>query len=252
MVFAGVAKTFGLYGLLRIGSSILPAGAEAMSELLFVLGMVNVLYAAWATMRQKDWNRLVAYASISHAGYTFIALSAGTSLGQSAAVVLMFGHGLVTSLGFLLADELTWATGQNRIDKLGGLAKGLPVLSVAFCLFAIAGAGFPGSATFVAELMVFFAAWGAATPLSQTAAVVCVFGVILSATYLFRALHSTFFGEPSAQLTLRDGAQRFRSLPLVAVTLLVLTSTAVGVWPRLITDLFAASPTVEEVAEVSP
>lgn len=250
MVFAAVSKTFGLYGLLRLGSSVLPAGAETWSGVLFVLGMVNVLYAAWVTMRQKDWNRLIAYASISHAGYTFIALSAGTELARTAAVVLMFAHGLVTALGFLLADELSRATGRSRVGELGGLARALPTLSLAFAVFAIAGAGFPGSATFVAELMVFFSVWEVLTPMAQTAAVVCVFGVILSATYLFRALHDTFFGPPSETMKLRPGAERFRPATLLAATLLVVASTAVGVWPRLITDLLASGEWVTASAEV--
>jgi NADH-quinone oxidoreductase subunit M len=255
MLFAGVAKGFGLYGLLRIGSSVLPAGAAAASELVMVLGMINVLYAGWASLKQTDWNRLLAYASISHAGYTFIAVSTGTAMGYAAAVTLMCAHGLVTSLGFLLTDELDNVAGHRDVSRLGGLAHGAPMLSVAFCVFAVAGAGFPGTAGFVAELMVFFAAWDAGTVTSQAAAVVCVFGVILSATYLYRALHATFFGPAKPKLPLDANAPSLHGLPLVATVVLTLSTVVLGVYPRMLTDLFvdgaAAAANGAEPAKVA-
>lgn len=239
MLFAGVAKSFGLYGLLRIGSSVLPQGAAALADWVMWFGIINVLYAGWATLKQTDWNRLLAYASISHAGYTFIAVATGTPLGHAAAITLMCAHGLVTSLGFLLTDELDRFAGQRDVRRLGGLAHGAPALSVAFCVFAVAGAGFPGTLSFVAELMVFFAAWGAGTAASQAAAVVCVFGVILSATYLYRALHATFFGPEKTQPVPEPSAKSLDGSALLATVVLVLSSTLLGVYPRLLTDLFA-------------
>jgi NADH-quinone oxidoreductase subunit M len=238
MIFAGVAKSFGLYGLLRIGTSVLPEGAAASSDVLMLFGIINVLYAGWATLRQKDWNRLLAYASISHAGYTFIAVGCGTAMGDAAAITLMCAHALVTSLGFLLSDELERVAGHRDLSRLGGLAHGAPALSLAFCVFAVAGAGFPGTAGFVAELMVFFAAWGAGTVMSQLAAVVCVFGVILSATYIYRALHSTFFGPAKPKLPLEPNAPSLAGLPLLATLVLSLSTIVLGVYPRLLTDLF--------------
>jgi NADH-quinone oxidoreductase subunit M len=217
--------------------------------------MINVLYAGWASLKQTDWNRLLAYASISHAGYTFIAVSTGTAMGQAAAVTLMCAHGLVTSLGFLLTDELDAVAGHRDVSRLGGLAHGAPMLSVAFCVFAVAGAGFPGTAGFVAELMVFFAAWDAGTVTSQAAAVVCVFGVILSATYLYRALHATFFGPAKPNLPLESNAPSLHGLPLVATVVLTFSTVVLGVYPRVLTDLFvegaSAAADGAEKAEVA-
>jgi NADH-quinone oxidoreductase subunit M len=238
MLFAGVAKTLGSYGLLRFGAMVLPAGAAALHEVLLVLGIVNVLYAAWASMAQRDWNRLIAYASISHAGYTFIALGVGTEPARNAAVVLMVAHGLVTATGFLLSDELLRASGGSAIGLPGGLGRALPALFVAFGAFAIAGSGLPGSAAFVGELMLFFAAWGTAPGLGRIAAVVCIFGVVLSATYSFRAFHRTFFGPGVAGKI--DKSQDLRALPLCAALVLFLGTVSIGVWPRLVTDAFGA------------
>jgi NADH-quinone oxidoreductase subunit M len=246
MLFAGVAKGFGLYGLLRIGSTVLPAGAAALSDMVMVLGIINILYAGWATLKQTDWNRLLAYASISHAGYTFIAISTGTSLGYAAAITLMCAHALVTALGFQLTDELDRVAGQRDVTRLGGLAHGAPALSVAFAVFAIAAAGFPGTLSFVAELMVFFAAWGAGTVASQAAAVVCVFGVILSATYTYRALHASFFGAAKPKLPLDPKAPSLTGMPLAASVVLILSSLVLGVYPRVFTDLFVdAAPAAD-------
>ncbi|HEX2731047.1 MAG TPA: NADH-quinone oxidoreductase subunit M [Polyangiaceae bacterium] len=251
MLFAGVAKSFGLYGLLRIGSQVLPQGAQALGEVVMLFGCINILYAGWAALKQTDWNRMLAYASISHAGYTFIAVGSGTALGEAAAITLMCAHGLITSLGFLLTDELDVTVGLRNISRLGGLAKTLPMLSVAFCVFAVAGAGFPGTAGFVGELMVFFAAWGAGSIMSQTAAVICVFGVILSATYVYRALHATFFGDAKPRAATGPGTA-LSGLPLVATVVLTLSTVLMGVYPRLVTDLFqGAAPSEEQAAQAA-
>ncbi|MEN9580874.1 MAG: hypothetical protein RJA70_3883 [Pseudomonadota bacterium] len=232
VVFGGIVKFFGLYGLLRLGSALLPAAAAELAPVLLVFGALNILYGALAAMRQSDWNRVIAFASISHAGYTLIAISIGSSLTLVSAATLMLAHGLVSALGFVLSDELEWSTGTRDISRLGGLATSVPLLSVGFVMLAIAGSGLPGSLAFAGELMMFFGTWAHGTPVAQTVTVIAVFGVILSATYLFSALHSTFYG-PARGLA---AIAKPRPLPIAAAALLVLVTLTLGVFPRFVTD----------------
>jgi NADH:ubiquinone oxidoreductase subunit 4 (subunit M) len=80
--------------------------------------------------------------------------------------------------------------------------------------------------------MVFVAAWKQGSPLFLVGAAAAVWGIVITATYFFRALRSTFYGEP------RDmpAAPRPGAAAIAAIAILVIASVALGIWPRLVTD----------------
>ncbi len=238
MLFSGILKNFGAYGLLRLGSSFLPDGAHDWSQPLAVIGIINILYGGFAAMRQKDWCYIVAYSSISHVGYLFLALAAGGRLGTTAAIFFMVAHGLVVGLLFAVTGFLYRGAGSRHVPELGGLARSMPFVSVAAAVGAIAASGLPGFANFFAEVMVFVAAWTTGRPLFVVGAVVAVWGVVMTATYFFRALRNTFYGESKGATP----PPRPRTAAILAVAILVLSSAALGLWPRFVTDLFSQKP----------
>lgn len=238
MLYGGVVKAFGVYGLIRLAKA-LPAGAALVGPVLIVCGSIGVLYAAYVCFRQTDWNRLLAYSSISHAGFAFVALGIGTDQAIAALPLLLFAHGVTGALGFALSRELLRQTGHRDTRVLSGIATAAPSLGLGFAVFTVLACGLPGSATFVGELMVFFGVWGAQNELSIVAILCLAFGVVVSAVYMFRALHATFFGKSEASVTLVDKQPRTASL--VAVWLLIAAIVVVGVFPRVFTDLLPAS-----------
>lgn len=233
MLFAGVLKNFGPYGLLLVGLHVLPDGARAWSGPLAVMATVNILYGGWAAMRQRDWCYLIAYGSVSHVGYLFLALAAGGTFGLQATILYMFAHGVVAALLFALAGLLEQGAGTRRLPALGGLAHALPFVSAWMTVAVVAASGLPGSANFVAEVSVFVAAWQHGGGLLRVGAVAAVWGIVMTAVYFFRALRETFHGPPRARpegSVPPTGAQRAGILALAAACVIV------GLWPRLVTD----------------
>ena len=243
MLFAGVAKNFGAYALLRIGTEAMPEGARTWSAPLAAIAIVQILYGGWAAMRQKDWSFIVAYSSISHVGYLLLALAAAFGpVGAAAAPVAVFfmvAHSLSVALLFALTGGLEQSCGSRFPEDLGGLARAVPFLAVAFAAGVIATSGLPGFANFAAELLVFFTAWKAGGTLFHVAAAAAVWGVVVTATYLFRALRTTFYGEPR---TLAAGLRPLAPAQRAAILLLVAASLAAGLWPRLVTRTLDAPP----------
>lgn len=242
MLFAGVAKNFGAYALLRIGTQVMPEGAQAWSEPLAVVAIINILYGGWAAMRQKDWNYIIAYSSISHLGYLLLALAVavGPAGGRAVipAVFFMFAHGLVVSLLFALSGLLEKQAGSRFLTDLGGLARALPFLAITFAIGVVAASGLPGFANFMAELMVFFTAWSRDALVFRLGAVAAVWGVVMTATYLLRALRATFYGEPR---DLPSPAAPLGLAPRLAIILLIACSALAGLWPRILTDVLAGA-----------
>src|SRR6185503_20309586 len=120
----------------------------------------NIIYLGLVTIAQKKLDLMLGYSSVMHMGYIFLGISALNVVGLSGAALLMFAHGLSIAALFALLGQLRERTESLAFDQLGGLAKSLPFLSVAFGFAAFASIGLPGFANFASELLVFFGAFG--------------------------------------------------------------------------------------------
>ena len=74
MILAGVLLKMGGYGILRICYPICPDGGYDLAWLVCGLGVVSMVYGAFAALAQKDFKRLVAYSSVSHMGYVLLGI----------------------------------------------------------------------------------------------------------------------------------------------------------------------------------
>lgn len=244
MLHAGVLKKFGLYGLLRLAIPLVPEGLQFWLTPLLVLLLGNILWVGWVTISQKRLDLMLGNSSVMHMGYIFLAIAALISfpenpLARSAAIILMFAHGISIALLFGLADRIERNTGSLDLQDLGGLAKSAPGLAFLFGIAAMASIGLPGLANFSGEILVFLAAfksYNGTTGLGpvQIACILSIWGVVISAVYMLRAYRNIFQGPAvkstasAADLTLADR---------IPATLLVLALFAVGLYPNLLLNL---------------
>ena len=241
MFFAGVSKKLGAYALIRIGLGVLPAGAQAWAECIALLAAINILYGGWVAMRQQEWQPMIGYSSVSHAGYMFLGIAAMTPATLNGVVLFMVAHGLMTALLFATAGTATRLAGTREIRGTSGLARTLPFLAVLTAMGVMASAGVPGFANFVSELMIFVGTWTAGSTALKAATIAAVFGLVVTATYLLRALRSTFYGPLDVRRAgLREtvGLSAKTACVLLAASLLLL-----GFQPRLLTDAIVSSVT---------
>lgn len=264
MLHAGVLKKFGLYGLLKL-FPLVPAGLQHWLTALIVLLLGNILWVGMVTINQKRLDTMLANSSVMHMGYVFLAIAALIAAGSTtanaialpAAVILMFGHGVSIALLFALSDRINSKTGSLRMEELGGLAKSAPGLAFLFGLAGMASIGLPGLANFAGEAAVFlsgFKNWVAGEPLGvvQIGTILAIFGVVISAIYMLRAIRNIFHGEPVAATQSASDLSREEKLPaiILAVALLV-----VGLYPNILFNLFnepslPLAPTTVSLSEV--
>ncbi|MBI2506505.1 MAG: NADH-quinone oxidoreductase subunit M [Candidatus Latescibacteria bacterium] len=243
MLFAGVLKNLGAYGLIRIGLTLLPEGARSWSECLAILAALNILYAGWVALRQQDWHQLIAYSTVSHAGYLLLGIAALNVVGVSGAVLMMFAHGLLIALLFALLGA--FGAQGRRIADFGGLARVAPFIGVCMAMAAMAASGMAGFANFASEVMVFIGSWQAQSTALRFGTVAAIWGMVLSATYMLRALRTSFYGEPTGPA--------FRDPPLPArVPFVVLLGVLLlfGFFPGLLTQPIQRA--VAPIAELIP
>ncbi len=227
MLHAGVLKKFGLYGLLRLALPLLPEGAQQWNTLLIVLLLGNILYVGLATIAQKRLDWMLGYSSVMHMGYIFLGIASGTLLGTNGAALLIFAHGISIALLFGLAGEIRQRTGTLVLAEMGGLGKAMPRAALAFGLAAFASIGLPGFANFPGEVMAIFGTFrNGANPehftIFQVAAILALWGVVISAVYMLRAYRRVFMGplrESWSGLTDLRGGLRVPIGILIAISI---------------------------------
>jgi NADH-quinone oxidoreductase subunit M len=239
VILAGVLLKMGTCGILRINMTLLPEATQWAAPAMAVFGVINILYGAFCAMAQKDLKKLVAYSSVSHMGFTLLALGAMTPQGIQACLVQMFNHGLITAMLFTLVGVVYDRVHTRDIDRFGGLAQEMPLYTALVGFAFMASLGLPGLSGFWGEAMTFIGAFPRYRALTMLAAT----GVIVTAAYHLWALQRMFLGkfreewrtnhylEPSGGKFPEINGRELLTLAPLAVLVLML-----GFWPRPLLD----------------
>ena len=230
MVHAGVLKKIGGYGLIRIGLLMLPLGFKFWAPMIAAFGVMNVAYAAFIALVQKDMKYVVGYSSVSHMGYVLIGIAAADVIGINGAVANMFAHGVMAALFFAMIGHIYHATHTRNIPDLGGLAHQMPVAAVGFLLAGMASLGLPGLISFVPEFTIFVGSF-MAYPLF---AVLAIAGIILTALYVLRVLADVLFGPRRPEW---DGVHDLQGPDWVPLVVLGAFLVGFGFLPSLLMDV---------------
>lgn len=164
-VMSGVLIKTGIYGIIRV-SSFFHTPPAWWGMLVLVVGIISAVIGVLFAIGQHDLKRLLAYHSIENIG--IIAMGVGVALlgrssGNQALVILGMGgallhvlnHGIFKGLLFLGAGSAIHASGTREIDRMGGLAKGLPLTAFFFVIGAAAICGLPPLNGFVSEFFIY-------------------------------------------------------------------------------------------------
>ena len=154
-LMSGVLLSVSMYAILRIQAvSAAHIGVGLVHGLLVTFGLLSLAVAALLTLTQRDYKRLLAYSSIEHMGIIALGVGSGTTLGLTAALLHMLGHGLVKAAMFVVAGRVLNVTGSSRIAHVTGLLKRRPDLGWPFLVGSAALLGFPPFVTFFTEVAI--------------------------------------------------------------------------------------------------
>jgi NADH-quinone oxidoreductase subunit M len=202
MILAGVLLKMGGYGILRICYPICPAGGYELMWFVCGLGVVSMLYGAFAAMAQTDFKRLVAYSSVSHMGYVTLGLGVWSALarngysseywnmGVQGAMYQMVAHGISSTGMFFMVGVLYDRVHHRNLNEFGGIFGKMPYYTAMAILIFFAGLGLPGLCGFIGEVFVVLAVW----KFSYLLAVLSAAVVILTAGYILWAVQRVYLG----------------------------------------------------------
>ncbi|MBM4374134.1 MAG: NADH-quinone oxidoreductase subunit M [Deltaproteobacteria bacterium] len=240
VILAGVLLKMGTYGILRINFTLLPEATRWAAPAMASLGVIGILYGAFCAMAQKDLKKLVAYSSVSHMGFTLLALGALTPQGIEACLVQMFNHGLITGMLFTLVGVVYDRVHTRDIDKFGGLATEMPLYTALVGFAFMASLGLPGLSGFWGEALTFIGAF----PRFRGLTVLAATGVIVTAAYHLWAMQRMFLGkfreEWRTNHYLAEYGGKFPEInkrELASLAPLAFLVLLLGFWPRPLFNL---------------
>ncbi|MEZ6070706.1 MAG: NADH-quinone oxidoreductase subunit M [Pirellulales bacterium] len=258
MILAGVLLKMGGYGIIRICYPICPDAGFDLAYLVCGIGVLSMVYGAFAAMAQTDFKRLVAYSSVSHMGYVVLGLGVWSawaptnfdwrywSMGVNGAMFQMIGHGVSSAGMFFMVGVIYDRVHHRNLNEFGGLFRRMPLYAGLAVPIFFAGLGLPGLCGFIGEVFVTLSVWN----YSHVLAVIAASVVILTAGYILWAIQRVYLGpeykgphgDALTPITLREQAIAW---PLIVFAILF------GVYPRCVFDYM--TPTinaqVQELAE---
>jgi NADH-quinone oxidoreductase subunit M len=242
MLLAGIVMKLGSYAGLRVAMNLFPEGFQMWSKWIAVLAVTGIVYAAAVALRQRDLKFVIGYSSVSHMGFVLLGFATANALGTSGAVLQMFSHGVIAALLFAAAGRMIYRRTHTReLDALSemNLSHVLPFAAFTFVIATAASMGIPGFSGFAAEITILIGAWKT-FPIGVW---IAGGGIVLVAAFTLRALKLSFFGEERTEGKIKNGTtlnrEEFDPITIpekIGACMLMLTTFAVGVYPKLLLD----------------
>jgi len=161
VLLAGIiTKITGVYVLMRLFISVFIV-KSSFQDLIMLIGIISIVFAALAAFRQDNIKRLLAYSSISQVGYIVLAIGCATPLAVLGAILHFFNHAVSKSLLFVNAASLEKKFGSSDISIITGLGNQLPVTGVTSLAGLFSVAGIPPFIGFWSKLIIIIALFNA-------------------------------------------------------------------------------------------
>ncbi len=189
MLLIGMKYGTGLYALLRILSVVF--GFVGTSWLLILIGVVTMLGGVLMAMVQSDFKRMLSYHAISQLGYMILAAGLGTMLGMTGSLFHVLNHVLYKGMLFLAAGAVIWRTGETDVNKMGGLAKYMPLTALAYAVGALSISGVPPFNGFASKWIIYNATFQVNPLLTAIALLVSA----LTLASFLKVFHAVFLGK---------------------------------------------------------
>ncbi|MBP9674798.1 MAG: NADH-quinone oxidoreductase subunit M [Bacteriovoracaceae bacterium] len=232
IILAGILLKLGIYGLLRFVIPVYPEATEFFRYFMMSLGAVGVIYGALTALVQTDVKKVVAYSSISHMGFMLAGIFSASKIALSGSIFQLISHGITTGGLFIVVHYLYIRRHTKEISAFGGIAKKMPVFSVAFFIILMGSMAVPLTSGFVGEFLII---WGL-YKVAPWIAVLCALGVILTPVYLLNLYQKMMLGPlVNVENEKLEDLSRIELLPFIILGFLILL---IGVYPHALTFIY--------------
>jgi len=236
---SAATKTAALVLALRVLVTAFPQEAHLWTIALAAVACASLAIGNLAALVQRSVKRLLAYSSISHAGFMLIAVSVDSSLGTRALLYYLVPYSAMSLGAFaVVAARERELLEPVTLDNLAGMGWERPLLGVAMCTFMFGFAGLPPTGGFVGKFYAFSAAY------EHGWTWLVIVGVLATAVslYYYLAVVRAMYMRPAAELQLTPAARVAGGSPPREALLQTSVALALGV---TVASFFAVQPLID-------
>ncbi|NQT88179.1 NADH-quinone oxidoreductase subunit L, partial [bacterium] len=251
---ASLDKLLGIYllAVVCLGLFDLSAAPSALKLLLMLIGAVTILGAVAMAMIQHDLKKLLSFHAVSQVGYMVLGIGSGVPLAIAGGLFHMVNNAVYKCCLFLGAGAVERETGTTEIEKLGGLARAMPITFAATGIAALSISGVPPLNGFASKWLVYQGVLSLKSPISPLLVTVAVFGSALTLASFVKVIYGMFLGRRPAALARREirEAPLAMCVPMVILAALCVFFGVCAFWPaqHLLTPALAQLGVAETAA----
>jgi NADH-ubiquinone oxidoreductase chain 4 len=191
IILAAIVLKLSLYGIFRLILPILPKASLDYTYIVYLIGVITIIYASLSTIRTIDVKELIAYSSVSHAAVYLMGAFSNSIQGIEGSIILGLAHGFVSSGLFICAGGVLYDRSSTRlITFYKGIAQVMPIFSILFFILCLGNCGVPLTLNFVGEFMSLYGVFERLPLLGVFASS----SIILSAAYTMYMYNKISFG----------------------------------------------------------
>jgi NADH-quinone oxidoreductase subunit N len=221
---SAATKTAALVLSVRVLYTAFPQEARLWTIAVAVIAVASLVVGNLAALVQRNIKRLLAYSSISHAGFMLIAVSAHSALGARALLYYLIPYSAMSLGAFAIVAARERELGQDvTLDNLAGMGWERPLLGAAMWTFMLGFAGLPPTGGFLGKFYVLSAAYDH----GWTWLVIVGIAATAVSLYYYLAVIRALYMRPSSELQFAAGGQPPRDL-LLQLGVLACVAVAVG------------------------
>ena len=214
----------------RVFAETFPEMAPSWEIILSTIAVLSMFFGNLGAIMQTNIKRMLAFSSISHAGYILIAVIAKNSLGASSLLFYMLTYAF-TTFGIFGIIILLGRKGEENleIENYSGLAYRHPILALSMTVFLLSLGGLPPFAGFIAKFYIFSAAIQEGL---VTLVIIAVLNSAISFYYYLKVVVFMYMKEPEAEFKIS-----LTPLTLFVVFIGVTVTISLGIFPGSIIAL---------------
>jgi len=199
---ASLDKLLGIYLLARISLNLFVMN-NAMNLFLMIVGAITIVAAVMMALVQHDLKRLLGYHAVSQVGYMVLGIGTGSLIGIAGGIFHMLNHAIYKSCLFLTAGDVESQTKTTDLDKLGGLAKFMPITFIGALIASFSISGVPPFNGFFSKWMIYQGlveriASQQTVVISVLCLLAAMFGSALTLASFMKLIHAAFLGTEGA------------------------------------------------------
>jgi NADH-quinone oxidoreductase subunit N len=223
-----VVKTAGFAAFLRVFEGAFAPLHDFWQPAMLVMVIVTLFVGNITALFQKSFKRLLAYSSISHAGYMLFALVVLTNTSSNSVLVYAAAYTFASIIAFAVLINVKQKTGSDQIEAFNGLAKRNPMVALALTLSLLSLAGIPLTAGFIGKYLMFL---NVLQDYQITLVVIAIINALIGFYYYFKVIIAVYF---------KDGAETELVVPLgykIALIVSAVVVVVLGIYPGIILNL---------------